>query len=150
MNMGMKVWAWNGIVVVALAILVSECQAQDTSCLNQLLPCLNYLNGTNDPPSSCCDPLKSVIKSNPQCLCSMISSNSTNAAEQAGINVTEAQQLPGKCGESVNPLACLASSPNTKNTVPNSANGLSFVSMIWVAALSVTVQILFASCIILA
>ena len=107
--MELKFWACYGIAIMVLAALTPEGSAQDSSCLNELAPCLNYLNGGQDPPDSCCDPLKSVIKSNPECLCSMISTRGTNQARQAGINVTEAQQLPGKCGQHVNPLSCLSS-----------------------------------------
>ncbi|CAL5390326.1 unnamed protein product [Camellia sinensis] len=32
----------------------------------------------------------------------------TNAAQQYGINLTDAQQLPGRCGQHVNLIACLA------------------------------------------
>ncbi|PSS18260.1 Lipid transfer-like protein [Actinidia chinensis var. chinensis] len=121
------------VVLIMLAVLVADQgradHQADTSCVNRLLPCLNYLNGTHDPPNSCCDPLKSVIKSNPECLCSMISIKGTKQAEEAGINVTEAQQLPGRCGQHVNPIACLtnaASPANSKNSVPNSATTFSF------------------------
>ena len=70
--MEMKLWACYGIAfLLALTILIPEGCAQDTSCLNQLVPCLKYLNGTREPPESCCKPLKSVIKSNPKCLCSL-------------------------------------------------------------------------------
>ncbi|KAI3409166.1 AAI domain-containing protein [Psidium guajava] len=103
------------------ALLVVDAQAQDTSCLSQLTPCLNYLNGTHDPPSTCCDPLKSVISSDPGCLCGLISNQGANRAEQAGINVTEAQQLPGRCGQHVNPIACLSGSPGSGNSDENSA-----------------------------
>ncbi|KAI3725958.1 hypothetical protein L1987_65754 [Smallanthus sonchifolius] len=89
-----------------------------SACLNQLLPCLSYLNNNQqagrDPPGSCCDPLKSVIKSNPECLCSMISNQGTKNAERAGINVTQAQELPGRCGQHVNPISCLTTT--SKNT----------------------------------
>ncbi|KAM7509338.1 hypothetical protein LguiA_019791 [Lonicera macranthoides] len=71
-------------------------QRQDRSCINKLLPCLSYLNGTRNPPDSCCDPLKEVIKSDPECLCRMASNDGTKQAENAGINVNEAQQLPGR------------------------------------------------------
>ncbi|KAI3784656.1 hypothetical protein L1987_43759 [Smallanthus sonchifolius] len=88
-----------------------------SACLNQLVPCLSYLNNQQagrDPPDSCCDPLKSVIKSNPECLCSMISNQGTKNAERAGINVTQAQELPARCGQHVNPISCLTTT--SKNT----------------------------------
>lgn len=98
--------------VIALALilscLVQENNAQDRVCTQLLLPCMDYMNGTGrDPPRSCCDPLRYVIKSEPECLCQMISIQGANRAEQAGINLTDAQQLPGKCGEHINPLGCI-------------------------------------------
>lgn len=97
------------IAFLVLVTWVSRASAQDSSCINKLAPCLNYLNGTKDPPDSCCDPLKSVIESDQKCLCSLVSNRGTRKAEQAGINVNEAQALPGRCGQRVNPLSCLTS-----------------------------------------
>ncbi|KAE8661665.1 Lipid transfer-like protein VAS [Hibiscus syriacus] len=92
-------------------------------CLNQLAPCLSYLNGNDEAevPDSCCDPLKNMIKSRPECLCSMMSNRGSREAERAGINLTQAQQLPGRCGQHVNPLVCLPGYPNSKTSVENSA-----------------------------
>ncbi|CBI21249.3 hypothetical protein VitviT2T_022108 [Vitis vinifera] len=145
--MELKFWACCGIAVIVLVTLVPEGWAQDSSCLNELAPCLNYLNGTRDPPDSCCDPLKSVIKSKPECLCSMISTKGTSQARQAGINVTEAQQLPGRCGQHVNPLSCLSSPPNSKDSVPNSGSIFWSPSLIMkvVAAFSMSIHILWGS-----
>ena len=168
-----KLWACCGIAfLLALANLVAEGWAQDTSCLNQLAPCLNYLNGTEDPPDSCCDPLKSVINSDPKCLCSLVSNKGSSEAQQAGIDASEAQQLPGRCGQHVNPIACLASIyashsfsnstalcflalfkllfcvSGSPDSLPNSASICSFPSLVVIlaaaaaAALSITSQIL--------
>ncbi|XP_027191986.1 non-specific lipid transfer protein GPI-anchored 30 [Cicer arietinum] len=101
------------IAFILLLTLVSRGSAQDNSCLNKLAPCLNYLNGTQDPPDSCCDPLKSMIKSDATCLCSLASNKGTRQAEQAGINVNDSQNLPGRCGQHVNPLSCLTNSPTS-------------------------------------
>nr|DAD34047.1 TPA_asm: hypothetical protein HUJ06_004687 [Nelumbo nucifera] len=117
------------VVVVALVLSVSECQAQqDSSCINEISPCLAFISETK-PPSSCCDPLKSVIKSKPQCLCDLIAANAANAT-QPRINVAQAQKLPAKCGTSFNASSCLAGSPSVNNTanggtssVNNTANG---------------------------
>ena len=103
------------------------------NCLNELAPCLNYLNGNGNgnerrggddehPPDSCCDPLKQVIKKKGECLCSLISNEGSARAEQAGINITRAQQLPALCGQHVNPLSCLKTTPpsSTKTTSSSS------------------------------
>ncbi|XVF16086.1 hypothetical protein REPUB_Repub10bG0001000 [Reevesia pubescens] len=129
-----NLWACFGTILVIVANLVAltEGWGQDSSgssrssCLNQLAPCLNYLDGNRNVPDSCCDPLKSMIKSRPECLCSMISNKGSREAEQAGINVTKAQQLPGRCGQHVNPLTCLSASgsPNSENSAQDSSAGL--------------------------
>ncbi|KAG5079309.1 hypothetical protein JHK86_003374 [Glycine max] len=59
------------IAFLVLLACIPRRSAQDSSCLNKLSPCLNYLNGTEDPPDSCCEPLKSVIESDAECLCSL-------------------------------------------------------------------------------
>ncbi|KAJ6433446.1 hypothetical protein OIU84_017186 [Salix udensis] len=133
-------------LLVLVLVLVQDGSAQDTSCLNQLVPCLSYLNGTGDVPGTCCDPLKTVIKSNPKCLCNLASSQGSN---QAAINVTAAQELPGRCGVSVNPLSCLAgnsNSPNSKNSVDNSASifVLPSWSLIVATTLPITLQFLWS------
>ncbi|KAL4378363.1 hypothetical protein GQ457_02G021670 [Hibiscus cannabinus] len=118
-----RVYVVTMLVIVANLAVVGWGQRQSSSCLNQLAPCLNYLNGNEDAdvPDSCCDPLKYVIKSKPECLCSMISNRGSREAERAGINVTQAQQLPGRCGQHVNPIACLSGSTNSKTSDENSA-----------------------------
>ncbi|XP_050234071.1 non-specific lipid transfer protein GPI-anchored 30 [Mercurialis annua] len=126
-------------IVIVLSILVQKGNGQDSSCINQLVPCLNYLKGTKDVPKSCCDPLENVIKNQPKCLCSMISNQGSDQAEQAGINATEAQQLPGRCGLHVNPIACITDSPNTRNSVDNSSGFLLFPCWKIVLALSIIV-----------
>ncbi|KAG5051031.1 hypothetical protein JHK87_003229 [Glycine soja] len=60
------------IAFLVLLACIPRRSAQDSSCLNKLSPCLNYLNGTEDPPDSCCEPLKSVIESDAECLCSLV------------------------------------------------------------------------------
>ncbi|KAJ9189796.1 hypothetical protein P3X46_001049 [Hevea brasiliensis] len=141
---GSSSWGILAISLLVFGILVPEGCSQDTSCLNQLVPCLNYLNGTKDVPSSCCNPLENVIKSDSECLCNMISNQGSNQAEQAGINVTEAQQLPARCGLHVNPLSCVSGSPNTKNSADNSSGVILFPcwSMMVATALSIALHIL--------
>ncbi|XP_058085360.1 non-specific lipid transfer protein GPI-anchored 30-like [Magnolia sinica] len=154
MKMG-KAWAWFSLL--AMVIMVCGSQAQDTSCLTQLVPCLGYLNSTSTTPSSsCCDPLKSVIKSNPQCLCSMITSNA-GGMQGGAINMTQALLLPARCGENVNAASCNTGSPTsgspgsptngsptTRTAVPSSASRFSFVNMLLAAGLPLIIQITWA------
>ncbi|XP_006399893.2 lipid transfer-like protein VAS [Eutrema salsugineum] len=105
---------------------IMQTSGQSVSCLNQLAPCLGYLNGTKEVPQVCCNPLKSVIRNNPECLCRMISNRGSSKAERAGINVNDAQMLPARCGEHVNPIACLTRSRGSTNSDRSSSNGNSF------------------------
>ncbi|OMO99249.1 putative lipid binding protein [Corchorus olitorius] len=58
----------------------------------------------------------------------MISNKGSQQAEQAGINVNDAQQLPARCGQHVNLLACISSPPNSKTSADESAGVLLFPS----------------------
>ncbi|KAI4348403.1 hypothetical protein L6164_009130 [Bauhinia variegata] len=129
------------IALLVLVACLSQGRAQQSSCLNKLAPCLSYLNGTRDPPNSCCDPLKSVIESDPECLCSLVSNQGTRQAEEAGININEAQKLPGRCGQHVNPLSCLkgSSGGGGNNSAENSATKLMYLS--WGALLTLALSI---------
>ncbi|KAL8269128.1 hypothetical protein R6Q59_002926 [Mikania micrantha] len=115
------------------------------ACLNQLMPCLSYLNNKlqagGDPPDGCCDPLKSVIKSNPECLCSMISTQGTKNTERAGINVTQAQELPARCGQRVNPISCLTT---TSNNTPGASDSLKMRYSY--SSLMLTAAVVYATC----
>ncbi|KAI4367313.1 hypothetical protein MLD38_023064 [Melastoma candidum] len=122
----MRYYSLAFLALMAVPLIGKDVFAQDANCVNQLRPCLYYLNGghNNDPPAMCCDPLKAVIKSDPVCLCQMMSNRGASAAEQAGINITEAQTLPGKCGQNIDPLACISGSSSSRNSVQNSASDL--------------------------
>lgn len=111
-------------IIFSLFISQNLAQVQQQQCMNELQPCLNYLNEKNRPPESCCQNLDYVIKSMPECLCALISVQGANQAEQAGINVTEAQTLPGRCGQRINPLGCVTGTPDTRsrNTIQSSSS----------------------------
>lgn len=108
--MEMKLCITMMFIVLFLGVMVEQglCQNSDSSCMNRLLPCMNFLNrGKGNPPESCCNPLKEVIREMPECLCQMVSVKGSKAAEQSGIDVNEAQMLPAKCGQPVNYMGCL-------------------------------------------
>ncbi|KAL3833949.1 hypothetical protein ACJIZ3_008685 [Penstemon smallii] len=131
----MKLVALSLVFFCLLAQNLAQVQQQE--CMNELQPCLNYINGNSNPPDSCCRPLSNVIRSMPECLCSFMSIQGANQAEQAGINTTEAQTLPGRCGQHINPLGCITGTPDTRsrNSVPNNSAGSKFqLSSLIVAA----------------
>ncbi|KAL9671145.1 hypothetical protein QQ045_008711 [Rhodiola kirilowii] len=127
MAMGISASAILTIILASMAALAMAEQQQrqqedPTTCITRLVPCLKYLNSSHsDPPRTCCNPLKSVIKSYPECLCALISTRVTNQARQAGINIDRASELPGKCGQHVNPLGCLKTAGNSRSSSSTSA-----------------------------
>ncbi|KAF3564937.1 hypothetical protein DY000_02019043 [Brassica cretica] len=143
--MEMKIFSFYAIAVALLIVANSglmHTMAQSVPCLDQLAPCLKYLNGTKEVPQVCCNPLKSVIKNNPECLCRMISNRGSSRAEQAGINVNDAQMLPARCGEHVNPIACLTRSRGSTNSDRSSSTGNSFSRSFWMTTLAFAATLL--------
>ncbi|GFP90094.1 lipid transfer-like protein vas [Phtheirospermum japonicum] len=116
-------------IVILLSCLFVENIAQllqQQQCMNELRFCINYLNNdTSQPPDSCCQPLDYVIRSIPECLCNLMSVVGGSLVEQvAGINISKAQTLPSKCGQYINPLGCIAGTPDERSTdlTPNSVS----------------------------
>lgn len=86
------------LVLVVMAMLCAGAAAQ-SSCTNVLVslsPCLNYITGNSSTPSSgCCSQLASVVRSQPQCLCQVLSGGGSSLG--LNINQTQALALPGAC-----------------------------------------------------
>ncbi|GFP95758.1 lipid transfer-like protein vas [Phtheirospermum japonicum] len=120
------------IIILSCMVSQNSAQVQRQQCMNELQPCINYINDNSRPPDSCCQPLDRVIKSMPECLCSLMTIQGANRAEQAGINITDAQTLPGRCGQRINPLGCVTGTPDrrSRDSVPNSfSSKLKFQSL---------------------
>ncbi|MED6223376.1 hypothetical protein PIB30_073453 [Stylosanthes scabra] len=89
------------VLVVGATMWNQEAKAQSsstscTSTLASMSPCLNYIMGTSSTPSSsCCSQLSSVVKSSPQCLCSVLNGGGSNFG--ISINQTLALSLPSAC-----------------------------------------------------
>ncbi|KAF8096179.1 hypothetical protein N665_0316s0024 [Sinapis alba] len=132
----------QGALLIEASFGIMHTGGQSVSCLNQLAPCFNYLNGTKDVPEVCCDPLKSVIRNNPECFCRMISNQGSSKVEQAGINVKDAQMLPARCGEHVNPIVCLTRSRGSKNSDRSSSTGNSSSQSYWMTTLAFAATLL--------
>ncbi|EOA22144.1 hypothetical protein CARUB_v10002708mg [Capsella rubella] len=115
-------YAIAAALVLVVANLGIETSGQSVSCLNQLAPCLSYLNGTKEVPQDCCNPLKS--------------------AERAGIDVNDAQMLPARCGEHVNPIACLTRSRGSTNSDRSSSTGNTFSQSYWMTTLAIAATVL--------
>lgn len=81
-------------------------QQQRQQCTEPLRFCISYLNNTDRPPDSCCQPLDYIVKSLPNCFCSLISTWVVNRIEMKDTDVSKAQTLPSRCGQRVSPLEC--------------------------------------------
>lgn len=97
-------------ILVVLAVMLvswtSPTQAQtppDMSCIQALMPCAQFINATT-PPATCCEPLKLAFDTQLACLCSTLQNPSLAAA--ANVNMTEAMELPIKCGINANANVC--------------------------------------------
>ncbi|XP_030543407.1 non-specific lipid transfer protein GPI-anchored 5 [Rhodamnia argentea] len=102
-----------GLVLAAVAMLWVGVAAQ-SSCTNMLIslsPCLNYITGNSStPPSNCCAQLASVVRSQPQCLCQVLSGGGSSLG--INVNQTQALALPGACNVQTPPISrCNAASP---------------------------------------
>ncbi|XP_019171682.1 PREDICTED: lipid transfer-like protein VAS [Ipomoea nil] len=135
-------WGVFGVAVIVVCGLAVESEAQNSQkCINKLMPCMQYLNGSRDPPSSCCDPLKDVIKNMPECLCQMVSVRGSNEAQKAGIDINQAQMLPARCGQRVNYIGCVQGSESNAGS-----RSFQFASVITAASsLIILAEILWAS-----
>ncbi|KAI3980939.1 hypothetical protein MKX01_025504 [Papaver californicum] len=95
--------ALKGIQVCSVAVFAAllfavavNAQSDCTNVIISLSPCLNYLTGNSSTPSSdCCSQLSTVVRSKPECLCQVLSGDSSLAA--LNINKTQALELPKAC-----------------------------------------------------
>ncbi|KAG8380363.1 hypothetical protein BUALT_Bualt06G0007700 [Buddleja alternifolia] len=130
------------VILYSCFLAQSQALVQRQDCMNELKSCINFFNGNSHPPDSCCQPLDYIIKLMPECLCSLMSIQGANQAEQVGINVTQAQMLPGRCGQHINPLGCVVGTPDTRSrsSVSNSVDsklGFSSLSSAFIAIAAV-------------
>ncbi|KAM5563703.1 non-specific lipid transfer protein GPI-anchored 5 [Rosa sericea] len=95
-----------GLALVLVIMLLGRATAQSscTSTLASLAPCLNYVTGNSSTPSSsCCSQLSIVVRSSPQCLCSLL--NGGGSTLGITINQTLALSLPGACNVKTPPVS---------------------------------------------
>ncbi|KAL1803946.1 hypothetical protein DCAR_0935626 [Daucus carota subsp. sativus] len=114
--MGSKRIQLGSLIIVMMALFWARTAAQSgcTSVLIGMSSCLNYVTGSNTstPSSSCCSALASVVKSQPQCLCSALNGDAATALG-IKINRTLALALPAACKVQTPPVSrCYANGPS--------------------------------------
>lgn len=77
---------------------------ESIDCMQKLMPCQPYLKLPETAPATCCVPLKDMITTEAQCLCSVL----TNARVLQSFNVTEADamNLLKVCGAQADLSSC--------------------------------------------
>ncbi|CAM6099150.1 unnamed protein product [Calypogeia fissa] len=91
--------------IVSEAAMLQDCSTQ----VSQLLPCLNFLSGSQSSPrQSCCDALKAVDAAQPVCLCELIGYGAKLSLPSQMFNSTLVLELPGLCNVGADPARCPA------------------------------------------
>lgn len=93
------------VVVLALTMSLAEAQSGTTgTCAQELIPCMDYLNTTGTPPSSCCDPLKRTVENELACLCNLF--YTPGLLQNFNISIDNALGLSRRCGVTSDLTSC--------------------------------------------
>ena len=93
------------VVVLALTMSLAEAQSgTSATCAQELIPCMDYLNSTSTPPSSCCDPLKRTVETELTCLCNLF--YTPGLLQTFNISVDNALALSRRCGVTSDLTSC--------------------------------------------
>lgn len=99
-----------GLVVIMVMFMVVLCDGATVesskcrSAIVSLSPCLNYVSGNSSSPSHpCCSQLANVVRSEPRCLCVLVSGGHSSAS--LNINETLALRLPKACDVHTPPVS---------------------------------------------
>ncbi|KVH90138.1 lipid transfer-like protein VAS [Cynara cardunculus var. scolymus] len=107
------------VIAVMVMLVTAQAQTQTASCASKLVSCIDYLNATTTPPSTCCDPIKEAVEKDLPCLCNLYKNPSLFT--KLRINITEALRLPSLCGIPNDVSACNADSPSGSKSPLGSA-----------------------------
>ncbi|XP_066386323.1 non-specific lipid transfer protein GPI-anchored 5-like [Miscanthus floridulus] len=131
----MAAQSWLLAASATVALLVAAASAQSggsssddcTSALVSLSPCMDYIsgNGTSAPSASCCSQLKSVVQSEPQCLCAALGSDGASTS-LGGVTIdrSRALGLPAACNVQTPPASqCNGSSGGGSKATPSLPSG---------------------------
>ncbi|CAL5395436.1 unnamed protein product [Camellia sinensis] len=98
----------GAVILAMMAVLWAGVAAQSSSsCTNAIISmssCLNYITGNSLTPSSgCCSQFANVVRSQPQCLCQLLSGGGSTLG--ININQTRALALPRACNVQTPPIS---------------------------------------------
>uniref|UniRef100_A0A453SJ68 Bifunctional inhibitor/plant lipid transfer protein/seed storage helical domain-containing protein n=1 Tax=Aegilops tauschii subsp. strangulata TaxID=200361 RepID=A0A453SJ68_AEGTS len=120
---------WSGVgsrllpqaVAIAIAVAVACCMAASPSsaqgtttpadatgavpsCASKLVTCAGYLNTTDTPPESCCDPLKEAAATQAACMCAILMNKA--ALQAFGVAPEQGVLLAKRCGVTTDASTC--------------------------------------------
>ncbi|XP_010419182.1 PREDICTED: protein YLS3-like [Camelina sativa] len=140
-----KIMAVVVAVVVLYSVQTTAQNPQAMACVQKLLPCQPYVHSVNPPPpSSCCGPLKAMVETDAQCLCTVF--NNPEILKALNLTKENALDLPKACGTNPDVSLCakLASSPTSASSGPtNGTSAASSVSFNRFSFLSAFVALIF-------
>ncbi|KAK7330718.1 hypothetical protein VNO77_24916 [Canavalia gladiata] len=136
-------------LMVALVLMTGFADAQSNvpSCAQQLVPCVNYLTNSTNPPSTCCNPLRQTVANELPCLCNLF--NTPGLLQNFNISINDALQLSRNCGITSGISSCKTGAPSPASGAPPatpgggdkggagrvSFAGLSFLLLAWASML---------------
>ncbi|XP_044956664.1 non-specific lipid transfer protein GPI-anchored 7-like [Hordeum vulgare subsp. vulgare] len=102
-------------VAVAVACCMAGAAAQGTttpvdaggvvpSCASKLVTCAGYLNTTDTPPESCCEPLKEAATTQAACMCAILMNRA--ALQAFGVAPEQGVLLAKRCGVTTDASTC--------------------------------------------
>ncbi|KAJ4952439.1 hypothetical protein NE237_029271 [Protea cynaroides] len=131
-----KVWFFFGVLVMCAVAGVDSAHSHEhahapapavdcSSLIVNMADCLSFVtNGSKDkkPASTCCSGLKTVLKTDAECLCEAFKNSA-----QLGIslNMTKALTLPSACGVSTPPVSKCGVSLGAPGAAPAESPSLS-------------------------
>ncbi|TYK19484.1 non-specific lipid-transfer protein 1 [Cucumis melo var. makuwa] len=105
------------VAVVVLVVAVGFVEAQDVpDCVSKLTPCVDFLK-SNNPPATCCDPIKEAVATQLPCLCNLYVT--PGLLNSFGVNVSDAIHLTNACGVPVELSKCKTGAPAPQQGAPS-------------------------------
>ena len=104
------------VAVVVVVVAVGFVEAQVPDCASKLVPCAEFLK-SNNPPATCCDPIKEAVATQLDCLCKLYTS--PDFSTLVGGNVSDALHLTKACGVTVDLAKCKTGAPAPQQGAPS-------------------------------
>ncbi|VFQ83773.1 unnamed protein product [Cuscuta campestris] len=115
-------------MLMTLAVAWTGGVSAQSNCMTAILslsPCISYATGNSSvrpPSSSCCTQLSNIVRSTPQCLCSLLNGGASSFGVY--INETLAALIPAACNLHTPPVStCTKGSKRVPSTTDFASAG---------------------------